>query len=85
MPQDIASMHMTHLSHLLVTASHGHFKKEQVKELGVFAQKPVDASDSALTVKITHTIVQIESLDNQLNSVVTEMTEIIKFNDSSNF
>ncbi len=25
-PQDIASMHMTHLSHLLTTASHGHFK-----------------------------------------------------------
>ena len=31
-PQDIASMHMTHLSHILVNASHGHFKKEQAKE-----------------------------------------------------
>lgn len=30
-PQNISSMHMTHLSHLLVTASHGHFKKEQAK------------------------------------------------------
>nr|WP_297183919.1 IS110 family transposase [uncultured Phocaeicola sp.] len=31
-PQDIASMHLTHLSHLLVAASHGHFKKEQAKD-----------------------------------------------------
>lgn len=27
-PLEIASTHMTHLSHLLTTASHGHFKKE---------------------------------------------------------
>lgn len=32
-PYAIVSMHMTHLSHLLVTASHDHFKKEQAKEL----------------------------------------------------
>ena len=80
-PQDIASMHMTHLSHLLVTASHGHFKKEQAKELRVLAQKSVGASDSSLSIQITHTIAQIELLDSQLNSVEAEMTEIMKFND----
>lgn len=36
-PQGIASMHLTHLSHLLVAVSHGHFKKEQAKELRVLA------------------------------------------------
>ena len=81
-PQDIASMHMTHLSHLLVTASHGHFKKEQAKELRVLAQKSVGASDSALSIQITHTIAQIELLDSQLNSVEAQMTEIMKFHDS---
>ena len=81
-PQDIASMHMTHLSHLLTTASHGHFKKEQAKELRVLAQKSVGANDSALSIQITHTIAQIELLDSQLNSVEAEMTEIMKFNDS---
>lgn len=81
-PKDIASMHMTHLSHLLVTASHGHFKKEQAKELRVLAQKSVGASDSSLSIQITHTISQIELLDSQLNRVEAEMTEIMKFNDS---
>jgi len=81
-PQDIASMHMTHLSHLLATASHGHFKKEQAKELRVLAQKSVGANDSALSIQITHSIAQIELLDSQLNSVEAEMTEIMKFNDS---
>lgn len=81
-PQDIASMHMTHLSHLLTAASHGHFKKEQAKELRVLAQKSVGASDSALSIQITHTIAQIELLDSQLNSVAAQMTEIMKFHDS---
>ena len=81
-PQDIASMHMTHLSHLLAAASHGHFKKEQAKELRVLAHKSVGANDSAISIQITHSIAQIELLDSQLNSVEAEMTEIMKFNDS---
>ena len=81
-PQDIASMHMTHLSHLLVTASHGPFKKEQAKELRVPAQKSVGANDSSLSIQITHTIAQIELLDSQLERVEAEMTGIMKFNDS---
>ena len=40
-PQGITSMHMTHLSHLLMTASHGHFKKEQANELRGLARKSV--------------------------------------------
>lgn len=75
-------MHMTHLSHLLVAVSHGHFKKKQAKELRVFAQKSVGANDSALSIQITHTIAQIELLNSQLNSVGAEMTEIMKFHDS---
>jgi transposase len=81
-PQDIASMHMTHLSHLLMTASHGHFTKEQAKELRALAQKSVGASDSALSIQVTHTIAQIELLDSQLERVEAEMTEIMEFNDS---
>jgi transposase len=81
-PQDIASMHMTHLSNLLVKTSHGHFTKAQAKELRVLAQKSVGASDSALSIQITHTIAQIELLDSQLERVEAEMTEIMEFNDS---
>lgn len=81
-PQDIASMHITHLSHLFTTASHGHFKKEQANELRVLARKSVGANDSALSIQITQTIAQIELLDSQLKKVETEMTEIMKFHDS---
>lgn len=81
-PQNIASMHLAHLSSLLVKSSHGHFTKEQAKELRALARKSVGANDSALSIQITHTIAQIELLDSQLNSVEAEMTEIMKFHDS---
>lgn len=81
-PQDIASIHMTHLAHLLEASSHGHFKKEEAKELRVLAQKSVGTSDSALSIQITHSIAQIELLDSQLDRVESEMADIMKFNDS---
>jgi transposase len=81
-PEAIASMHMTHLSHLLEIASHGHFKKDTAKALRVLAQKSVGANDSALSIQITHSIAQIELLDSQLNQIEAEMTEIMKFNNS---
>ncbi len=81
-PDAIASMHMTHLANLLKVNSHGHFTKEQAKELRVLAQKSVGASDSALSIQITHTIAQIELLDSQLEQDEAEMTDIMKFNDS---
>ena len=81
-PETIASMHMTHLAHLLKVTSHGHFDKETAQQLRVLAQKSVGASDSALSIQITHTIAQIELLNDQLDKVETEMTEIMKYNDS---
>ncbi|MDO4522926.1 MAG: IS110 family transposase [Eubacteriales bacterium] len=81
-PNAIASMHMTHLANLLVKSSHRHFTKEQAKELRVLARKSVGASDSALSIQITHIISQIELLDSQLNQIESEMTNIMKFNDS---
>ena len=81
-PDAISSMHMTHLANLLKVNSHGHFDKELAQQLRVLAQKSVGASDSALSIQITHTIAQIELLDSQLDSIETEMTEIMKYNDS---
>ncbi|MDO4522933.1 MAG: IS110 family transposase [Eubacteriales bacterium] len=68
-PNAIASMLMTHLANLLAKSSHGHFTKEQAKELRVLTQKSVGASDSALSIQITHTISQIELLDSQLDQI----------------
>lgn len=81
-PQCIASMHMTHLAHLLVVSSHGHFNKDVAKELRVLAQKSVGVNDGALSIQITHSISQIELLDSQLVKIEAEMTDIMKFNDS---
>ena len=81
-PETIASMHMTHLTSLLMKNSHGHFTRDQAKELRVLTRKSVGTSDSALSIQITHTIAQIELLDSQLIRIEEEMTDIMKFNDS---
>ena len=81
-PETITSMHMTHLASLLMKNSHGHFTRNQAKELRVLARKSVGTSDSALSIQITHSITQIELLDSQLNKIEEEMTDIMKFNDS---
>ena len=73
---------MTHLAKLLEVSSHGHFTKEQAKELRVLAKKSVGANDSALSIQITQTISQIELLDSQLEKIEAEMTEIMRFHDS---
>ena len=74
-PKAIASMHMTHLAHLLEVSSHGHFTKEIAKELRVLAQKSVGTSDGAISIQITHCIAQIELLDSQLKQIEAEMAE----------
>ena len=81
-PKDIASVHMTHLSHLLQASSHGRFNKETARQLRALAQKSVGNSDSTVSIQITQTISQIELLDSQIEQVEAEMTEIMKFNDS---
>ena len=76
-PVAIASMHMTHLAHLLEVASHGHFDKQTAKELRVLAQKSVGMNNSSLSIQITHTIEQIELLDSQLLSTELQMADIV--------
>lgn len=81
-PKETASMQLTHLANLLKVNSHGHFKKGQVKELRVLAQKSVRANDSAISIQITQTIQQIELLDSQLSKIEAEMEDIMLFHDS---
>ena len=76
-PNAVASMHMTHLAHLLQEASHGHFGKDTARELRVLAQKSVGVGDSSLSIQITQTIEQIELLDRQLFHTELEMANIV--------
>ena len=81
-PEAIASMHLTHLTHLLKSASHGHFKRETAVELRVLAQKSVGNSDKSLSIQVTHSIEQIELLDRQLEQIESEMSDIVRSLDS---
>ena len=78
----IASMHLTHPKNLLVSNSHGHFKKETALELRVLAQKSVGTADRSLSIQITQSIAQIELLDSQLDAVESEMKDIVTSLDS---
>lgn len=81
-PSQIASMHMTHLTHLLDTASHGHFKKAKAQELRVLAQRSVGSNDSSISIQITQTIEQIELLDRQIHDDEAKIEEIVRAMDS---
>ncbi len=81
-PEQIASMHMTHLINLLRVASHGHFKKEKAQELRVLAQRSVGSNDSSISIQITQTIEQIELLDRQIDDDEAKIEEIVKAMDS---
>lgn len=75
-------MHLTHLTCLIKTASHGHFNKDTAINLRILAQKSVGSNDSSLSMQITHSIEQIELLDSQVNRVESEMANILKPLDS---
>ena len=81
-PEAIASMHLTHLTHLLKTNSHGHFKKETALELRVLAQKSVGNGDKSISIQIAQSIEQIELLDSQLKRIEQEITDIVTSLDS---
>lgn len=78
----IASMHLTHLSHLLEVSSHGHFKKDTATELRILAQKSVGCNDSSISTQITRIIQLIELLDSQVHDVESEMELIVNSLDS---
>ena len=76
-PELISTMHMTHLANLLVKASKGHYTKEKAKELRVLAQQSVGFIDSSISIQITHTIEQVELLDNQIKDVESKIDTIV--------
>lgn len=76
-PNAIASMHLTHLAHILEVVSHGHFDKQKARDLRVLAQKSVGVRDSSLSIQITHTIEQIELLNSQLLHTELEMANLV--------
>ena len=81
-PEQIASMHLTHLAHLLESSSHGYFKKEVAKNLRILAQKSVGSNDPSISIQIVQSIQQIELLDSQIKTIETEIETIVDSLDS---
>lgn len=77
-PDDIASMHLTHLTNLLNKASHGHFKKDTAQKLRVLAQKSVGTGNKSIAIQITQSLEQIELYDRQEGEVLAEIESIMK-------
>ncbi len=80
--EEIASMHLTHLSHLLKTASNGHFKKDTATQLRILARKSVGTNDSTISIQITQIIDLIELLDSQVTDIGSDMESIVDSLDS---
>jgi len=76
-PEEIASMHLTHLTHLLKSNSHGHFKKDTATELRVLAQKSVGIFDTSISIQVADSIEQIELLNRQLDEVHSNIESIM--------
>lgn len=81
-PHEIASMHLTHLTHLLETASRGHFKKSTASDLRVLARKSVGIYNTTISMQVAQTIEQIELLDRQLDEVHESIEFIMNSCDS---
>ena len=75
--QAIASMHLTHLTHLLRKASNGQFKRDTAVNLRALAQKSVGISDSTISIQITQSLAQIELLDSQVSTVESKMKDAV--------
>ena len=77
-PDDIASMHLTHLTSILCKASHGHFKKDKAQQLRVLAKKSVGTGNQSISIQITQSLEQIELYDRQESEVLAEIESIMK-------
>lgn len=76
-PDDIASMHLTHLASLLNKASHGHFKKDTAENLRVLARKSVGTGNKSISIQIAQSIEQIELYDRQIGEIFAEIEAIM--------
>lgn len=76
-PDDIASMHLTHLANLLSKASHGHFKKDTAENLRVLARKSVGTGNKSISIQIAQSIEQIELYDRQIGEILAEIEAIM--------
>ena len=73
----IASMHLTHLSKLLETSSRGHYGKEKAIEIREAAKRSIGYSMPAKSLELQHTIRLISELDREIDEVEEAIRQIV--------
>ena len=73
----IASMHLTHLSKLLETSSRGHYGKEKAIEIREAAKRSIGCSVPAKSLELQHTIRLISELDREIDEVEEAIRQIV--------
>lgn len=81
-PEDIAALHLTKLSNLLSSSSHGRFGKEEAVALKSLAKSSVGVKNRCTYIQIPHTIAQIELLEQQVDEIDDKIKSLMQTLDS---
>lgn len=81
-PEDIAALHLTKLSNLLSSASHGRFGKEEAIALKSLAKSSVGVKNRFTHIQISQTIAQIELFEQQVNEIDEQIELLMRELDS---
>ena len=73
----LASMHLTHLSKLLETSSRGRYGKEKAVEIREAAKRSIGCSMPAKSLELQHTIRLISELDREIDEVEEAIRQIV--------
>lgn len=81
-PEDIAALHLTKLSNLLSSSSHGRFGKEEAIALKSLAKSSVGVKNRFTHIQISQTIAQIELFEQQVDEIDEQIELLMRELDS---
>lgn len=76
-PDEIAALHLTHLTSLLKKASRGRFSKQEAIALKSLATSSVGVKNASMSIQVTQTIEKIELLEEQLGKLSNNIEAIM--------
>jgi transposase len=79
----IANCHLTHLSNLVKTYSHGRHRKEWAIELRELAKNSIGVNSKAKALELQQTIRQIISLSNEIDLIDAEIKTLVIESDTT--
>lgn len=72
---EIAGLHLTYLSNLLINHSRGHYNGQTAKDLKTLAKSSVGLKNACLSLQITQTIESVELIEKQIDEVERRISE----------